>query len=66
MPDINTNALYFGDNLEILRNRDYFPAGSVDLIYLDPPFNSRADYNVLFREPTGEQSAAQIKAFTDS
>ena len=63
---INTNALYFGDNLEILRNRDYFPDGSVDLIYLDPPFNSRADYNVLFREPTGERSAAQIKAFTDS
>lgn len=63
---INTNVLYFGDNLEILRDRDYFPDGSVDLIYLDPPFNSRADYNVLFREPTGERSAAQIKAFTDT
>lgn len=63
---INTNVLYFGDNLELLRNRDYFPDGSVDLIYLDPPFNSRADYNVLFREPTGERSAAQIKAFSDT
>ena len=66
MVDIKTNVLYFGDNLQILRNRDYFPDGSVDLIYLDPPFNSRADYNVLFREPTGERSAAQIKAFSDT
>jgi len=66
MSEIKTNVLYFGDNLEILRNRDYFPPASVDLVYLDPPFNSRADYNVLFREPTGERSAAQIKAFSDT
>lgn len=66
MPDLQTNVLYYGDNLGILRNRDYFPDDSVDLIYLDPPFNSKADYNVLFKEPTGELSAAQIKVFSDT
>ena len=59
-----TNALYYGDNLEILR--DHIAAESVDLIYLDPPFNSQATYNVLFRSPTGEQSEAQIEAFEDT
>jgi len=44
------NRLYFGDNLAWLRNRNEFPKASVDLVYLDPPFNSNADYNVLFRE----------------
>ena len=58
------NKLYFGDNLNILR--DYIPNGSVDLIYLDPPFNSNATYNVLFRERSGEDSAAQITAFEDT
>ncbi len=58
------NALYFGDNLDILR--DYVAAESVDLIYLDPPFNSNATYNVLFRERSGEESAAQITAFDDT
>jgi len=58
------NVLYYGDNLEVLRN--YIPDESVDLIYLDPPFNSKADYNVLFREPTGELSKAQITAFEDT
>ena len=58
------NALYFGDNLHILR--DYVAADSVDLIYLDPPFNSNATYNVLFRERSGEESAAQITAFDDT
>jgi DNA modification methylase len=48
------NKLYFGDNLTILR--EYIPDESVDLIYLDPPFNSSADYNVLFQEKTGEGS----------
>ncbi len=66
MVELKTNVLYYGDNLEILRNRDHFPDESVDLIYLDPPFNSQASYNVLFREPTGAQSAAQIKAFDDT
>jgi site-specific DNA-methyltransferase (adenine-specific) len=58
------NALYYGDNLNVLREsiRDE----SVDLIYLDPPFNSQANYNVLFRSPTGEQSKAQIEAFEDT
>jgi len=47
------NRLYFGDNLEWLRDSREFPDASVDLVYLDPPFNSNADYNVLFREPSG-------------
>lgn len=64
MPELKTNALYYGDNLDILRK--YVPDESVDLIYLDPPFNSKADYNVLFKEPTGELSAAQLQAFSDS
>ena len=58
------NALYYGDNLEILR--EHIADESVDLIYLDPPFNSQATYNVLFRAPTGEQSQAQIEAFEDT
>ncbi|OGP70725.1 MAG: hypothetical protein A2Y80_00110 [Deltaproteobacteria bacterium RBG_13_58_19] len=58
------NRLYFGDNLDILR--DYIPTASVDLIYLDPPFNSKATYNVLFAEKSGEASAAQITAFEDT
>jgi len=57
------NTLYYGDNLEVLRK--YIPNESVDLIYLDPPFNSKADYNVLFKETTGEQSTAQIQTFSD-
>ena len=72
-----TNKLYFGDNLKILR--EYVADASVDLIYLDPPFNSspsafarggerksnRATYDVLFKEKSGEESAAQIMAFED-
>jgi len=60
------NALYYGDNLTWLRNHDIFPNDSIDLIYLDPPFNSNADYNVIFNEPSGEQSQAQIHAFDDT
>ncbi|MBL7125101.1 MAG: restriction endonuclease [Dehalococcoidales bacterium] len=63
---LKTNVLYFGDNLEILRNRDYFPNECIDLIYLDPPFNSKKDYNILFKENGGVESEAQIKAFTDT
>ena len=59
-----TNALYYGDNLDVLRR--YVPDESVDLVYLDPPFNSNASYNVLFKERSGEESPAQIKAFTDT
>ncbi len=58
------NALYYGDNLEILRR--YVKDESVDLIYLDPPFNSNADYNVLFAERDGTRAHAQIKAFEDT
>jgi len=60
------NRLLFGDNLKWLRNREIFPDASVDLVYLDPPFNSNADYNVLFREASGEASQAQFHAFTDT
>src|ERR1700740_3147427 len=58
------NALYYGDNLPVLR--ESIASETVDLIYLDPPFNSNASYNVLFRAPTGEQSRAQIEAFEDT
>ena len=59
-----TNTLYYGDNLDILRQ--HVPDESVDLVYLDPPFNSNASYNVLFKERSGEESPAQIRAFTDT
>jgi site-specific DNA-methyltransferase (adenine-specific) len=60
------NRLYFGDNLSWLSDRREFPDASVHLVYLDPPFNSNADYNVLFREPSGQVSQAQFHAFTDT
>ena len=63
-PETAPNRLYFGDNLDILRH--YVADESVDLIYLDPPFNSNATYNVLFRERSGEESPAQITAFEDT
>lgn len=58
------NRLYFGDNLEVLR--EYVADESVDLIYLDPPFNSQARYNVLFESPKDEAQSAQAQAFQDS
>lgn len=58
------NQLYFGDNLKVLR--DSIANESVDLIYLDPPFNSKRDYNLLFKSPKGHESEAQITAFEDS
>ncbi len=58
------NRLYFGDNLDILRQ--HVADETVDLIYLDPPFNSNATCNVLFRERSGAESAAQITAFEDT
>jgi site-specific DNA-methyltransferase (adenine-specific) len=65
---MQNRTLYFGDNLDILREK--FPDksdgdGYFDLIYLDPPFNSSRDYNVLFKEGTTD-SEAQVKAFEDS
>ncbi len=59
------NTLFYSDNLTILRDRDHFPDASVDLIYLDPPFNSNRSYNVLFRDESGRDSDAQITAFED-
>ena len=58
------NSLYFGDNLEVLR--ESIKDESVDLVYLDPPFNSKRDYNLLFKSPEGTESNAQITAFEDS
>jgi len=58
------NVLYYGDNLDVLRQ--HVKDESVDLVYLDPPFNSNASYNVLFAEQSGERSAAQIRAFEDT
>ncbi len=58
------NALYYGDNLDILR--EHIANESVDLIYLDPPFNSNASYNVLFKAPDGHDSHAQMEAFEDA
>ena len=60
------NTLFYGDNLTLLREREYFPDASVDLVYLDPPFNSNRSYNVLFRDESGRDSDAQITAFEDS
>lgn len=59
-----TNRLYYGDNLGVLR--EHIASESVDLVYLDPPFNSNATYNVLFKAPDGVQSQAQIEAFDDT
>ena len=56
--------LYYGDNLQILR--EHIADESIDLIYLDPPFNSKRDYNLLFKTPKGHESDAQITAFEDT
>ncbi|MFZ0921431.1 MAG: DNA methyltransferase, partial [Candidatus Acidiferrales bacterium] len=58
------NHLYYGDNLDVLRR--YIKDESVDLVYLDPPFKSNQDYNVLFAEKDGTGAAAQFKAFEDT
>jgi site-specific DNA-methyltransferase (adenine-specific) len=58
------NVLYYGDNLDILRR--YVKDETVDLVYLDPPFNSNTNYNVLFEEKDGSKAASQIQAFTDT
>ena len=61
---MDKNLLYYGDNLDVLRR--HIKDESIDLVYLDPPFNSNATYNVLFAEQNGTQAAAQIKAFEDT
>ncbi|HMU33778.1 MAG TPA: site-specific DNA-methyltransferase [Pyrinomonadaceae bacterium] len=58
------NTLYYGDNLKILR--EYIKDETVDLIYLDPPFNSNRNYNVLFRSESGSEAESQITAFEDT
>lgn len=64
-PKTNTqNTLFYGDNLPILR--DHIPDASVDLVYLDPPFNSSRNYNVLFKDESGHASEAQLTAFEDT
>ena len=59
-----TNRLYYGDNLDVLR--EHVGTASVDLVYLDPPFNSNANYNILFKSPIGTQADAQVEAFKDT
>ena len=61
---MKTNVLYYGDNLDILRR--YVQDATVDLVYLDPPFNSNRDYNVIFKDESGQKSDAQIVAFDDT
>ena len=63
MTEPQNNSLYYGDNLPILRG---FPDAIVDLVYLDPPFNSKADYNAIFRDESDQRTVAQIKAFEDT
>lgn len=58
------NTLYYGDNLAVLR--DHIPDASIDLVYLDPPFNSNRNYNILFKDEHGLEADAQIQAFEDS
>jgi len=58
------NRLFYGDNLDVLR-RDIADE-SVDLVYLDPPFNSQRTYSVLFKEKSGKGSQAQLEAFDDT
>jgi len=61
---VNERQLYYGDNLKILR--EYIASESVDLIYLDPPFNSNRSYNVLFKDELGQDSESQLTAFEDT
>jgi site-specific DNA-methyltransferase (adenine-specific) len=61
---MDSNLLYYGDNLDILRR--YIPDESIDLVYLDPPFNSNRDYNVIFKNEAGRKSDAELLAFEDT
>lgn len=60
------NRLFYGDNLAVLADRAQFPDACVDLVYLDPPFNSNANYSHLFRSPDGSVAQSQIQAFEDT
>jgi site-specific DNA-methyltransferase (adenine-specific) len=59
MPDLATNVLYYGDNLDIRRR--YLPDAAVDLVYLDPPFNSNRDDKVIFRDESGNATDATFE-----
>ena len=61
---ITTNTLFYDDNLAIMR--EYIPDESIDLVYLDPPFNSNRNYNVLFKDESGKDAESQIEAFEDT
>ncbi|MBM3326348.1 MAG: hypothetical protein FJY65_05140 [Calditrichaeota bacterium] len=63
MSELTTNCLYYGDNLPVLRK--YIPTDAIDLIYLDPPFNSKREYNIIFKDRTGRESQAELGAFED-
>jgi site-specific DNA-methyltransferase (adenine-specific) len=60
------NKLYIPDNIDILRDHSRLPTGSVDLVYLDPPFNSKRAFNAFFKERSGGRSEAMIRAFNDT
>jgi len=64
MPDLHTNLLYYGDNLDILRRS--LPDAAVDLVDLDPPFNANRDDNVIFRDESGNATDAQLLACEDT
>jgi adenine specific DNA methylase Mod len=64
MTENSKNLLYYGDNLDVMRL--HIKDEAVDLVYLDPPFNSNTNYNVLFAEKDGSKAASQIQAFTDT
>ena len=59
MTDLATNLLYYGDNLDILRR--YLPDASLDLVELDPPFNSNRNYNVIFRGESGNATEGRAE-----
>ncbi|MFC2129941.1 DNA methyltransferase, partial [Bacteroidota bacterium] len=61
------NELYYGDCLDVLKdlNRKH-PEGFIDLIYIDPPFNSKRNYNVLFEDINLDDTKAQKEAFADT
>lgn len=62
--DRSKNLLFYGDNLQVLK--EHIATESIDLVYLDPPFNSNRTYNVLFKHKTGKEANAQIQAFDDT
>src|SRR3712207_5990651 len=64
LPANHPNTLFYGDNLEVLR--EHIPSESVDLIYLDPPFDCQRGYNILFKDEHGKEADAQIRAFEDT